>query len=212
MISDRRSRKHIAVCADATRTALQTTTGMLLIAGPRDRRSYRGAADAQWLFERILYPVSQRSADPASLREASCAARDLPYWAVTTAVAQTGGLAVSGVDRRARGAPEPSLLIDGGNVRDQLGDARVDARPPRRARPARASSAIRELRDGAHIMGPPPLADHLRNARDNPQCPGSSAHSLCSVQPSPKHGSAEPPAWSAIALAYVIGNLAGRPT
>ncbi|MGH2863247.1 MAG: MFS transporter [Solirubrobacteraceae bacterium] len=202
VIADRWSRKRIAVGADATRTGLQLATGILLLtahATVLDLAALQlvsGSASA--IFAPAAGALLADVAPRGQVRRASS------LLGITTAVMQTGGLAVSGV-LVALAGPGISLLIDSATF--ALSTTTLALIQSAEGAPRRATSALLDLREGwravtrhrwlmissiretiinvlvlspVFVLGPIIAKDHLGGA----------------------------PAWSAIALGYVIGNLA----
>lgn len=110
VIADRWSRKWISVCADSTRTVLQAATGGLLLSGHATvpelaaLQFFSGGASA--LFAPAASALLATVAPRGQIRRATS------LLGITTATAQTGGLAISGVIVALAG-PGTSLLIDG---------------------------------------------------------------------------------------------------
>ena len=202
VIADRWSRKWIAVSADTTRTALQLATGVLLLTGhitvPELAALQCGAGGASAVFGPAANALLAGVAPRGQIRRASS------LLGITTAVAQTGGLAVSGIIVALAG-PGTSLLIDSATF--AISSLTLALIPATKLAVPRARSVLADLRAGWRavarhrwlviqairgtvidvlvlspffVLGPLIAQDHLGGAL----------------------------AWSAIALAYVIGNLA----
>lgn len=202
VIADRWSPKRIAVAADTIRTALQTVTGVLLLSGhvtvPELAALQSGAGGASALFRPAADALLAGVAPRGQIRRASS------LLGITTAIAQTGGLAVSGVIVALAG-PGTSLLIDSATF--AVSSLTLALIPATKHAAPHAKPALSDLRAGWRevtrhrwlinlaihetildvlvlspffVLGPVIAKDHLGGA----------------------------PAWSAIALGYVIGNLA----
>jgi MFS family permease len=202
VIADRWSRKWIAVAADSTRTVLQLATGVLLLTGHVTVLGLAalqcGAGGASALFGPAADALLAGVAPRGQIRRASS------LLGITTAVAQTGGLAVSGVIVALAG-PGSSLLIDGAtfavsSLTLALTPAGVHAGP-------RTRSVLSDLRAGWRAV-----TCHrwlvilaIRETLVNVLVL-SPFFVLGPVIAKDRLGGA--PAWSAIALGYVVGNLA----
>ena len=202
VIADRWPRKWIAVAADTTRTVLQITTGVLLLTGDVTVLQLAalqcGVGAANALFGPAANALLASVAPRGQIRRASS------LLGITTAVAQTGGLAMSGVIVAIAG-PGTSLLIDAATF--AVSSLTLALLPTTQLAGSRAKSPVADLREGWRtvtrhrwlvilaigetlinvlvlspffVLGPVIAQNHLGGA----------------------------PAWSAIALGYVIGNLA----
>jgi MFS family permease len=202
VIADRWPRKWIAVSADAARTALQLATGILLLAGHATVLTLAGLQFVNGGASAIFAPAA--GALLAEVAPRGQIRRATSLLGITTAVMQTGGLAISGVLVAVAG-PGTSLLIDSATF--ALSTATLAFIPAaERARP-RATTALADLREGWRavtgyrwlmisairetiinvlalspffVLGPVIAKDHLGGA----------------------------PAWSTVVQGYVIGNLA----
>jgi MFS family permease len=201
IIADRWSRQRIAVCADVTRTGLQALTGALLLSGHATVLALAGlqvlSGGASAIFSPAAGALAAGVAPRGQIRRASS------LLGITTAVAQTGGLAISGVIVALAG-PGSSFLIDSATF--AVSSLTLALIPDTAATSSQRRTVLRDLRDGwgvvsahrwllvyaAHetvlnvlalspffVLGPLIAKQHLGGA----------------------------PAWSAIALGYVVGNL-----
>ena len=202
LIADRSSRKHIAVCADAARTALQTISGLLLLSGYATvldlagLQMLTGAASA--LFTPSASALLAGVAPRGQLRRASS------LLGITTAIAQTAGLAISGLIVALAG-PGTSLLIDGATY--AISSVTLALMPISTVTRPRTRSAIADLREGARIISRHGwLTVYATHETILNVLVLSPFFVLGPVIAKAHLGGA--PAWSAIALAYVIGNLA----
>ena len=202
VIADRWSRQRIAICMDAVRAALQAVTGVLLIAAHVTvvlivvLQLLAGAASA--MFNPAAGALAATVAPRGQIRRAGS------LLGITAAVAQTGGLALSGFIVAIAG-PGASLMIDSATFAiSSLTFVLISAQPTAGSQRA---SALDQVRDGWRevakrnwlitytihetvlnvlalspffVLGPVIAEEHLGGA----------------------------PAWSAIALGYVLGNLA----
>lgn len=202
VIADRWSRQRIAICMDAVRAVLQAVTGVLLIAAHVTvvliivLQLLAGAASA--MFNPAAGALAATVAPRGQIRRASS------LLDITAAVAQTGGLALSGFIVAIAG-PGASLMIDSATFAiSSLTFVLISAQPTAGSQRA---SALDQVRDGWRevakrnwlitytihetvlnvlalspffVLGPVIAEEHLGGA----------------------------PAWSAIALGYVLGNLA----
>ena len=202
VIADRWSRKWITVCADTARTALQVATGVLLLAGHATVLELAalqfGSGGASALFGPAANAMLAGVAPRGQIRRASS------LLGITTAVAQTGGLAVAGVIVALAG-PGTSLLIDGATFGvSSLTLALIPSVPA--ARP-RTKKVLADLRDGWHVVTSRGwLATYAIHETVLNVLVLSPFFVLGPVIAKAHLGGA--PAWSAIALGYVIGNLA----
>ena len=201
LVADRCSRRRVMLAADAARTALQAGTGCLLLSG---HATVLGLAALQFLAggaSAIFTPAATALLTAIAPRGQVRRAGSL--LGITTAVAQTGGLAVSGVLVAIAGAGT-SFLIDAATFA--------------------ASSASLALIRTAAVPSPKPggvlrdLAEGWRAVTSRRWLVVYSLHvtALNVLVLSPffvlgpviahdRLGGA--PAWSAIALGYVLGNL-----
>ena len=202
LIADRWSRKLIVVCTDATRTALQLGTGVLLLSGHATVIELAGlqflSGGASALFGPAAGALLAGVAPRGQIRRASS------LLGITTAVAQTGGLAVSGVIVALAG-PGTSFLIDGVTFGvSSLTLGLIPAIPL--ARPA-SSGVLQDLREGLRVLsGHGWLVLYKVHVTLLNVLVLSPFFVLGPVIAKTHLGGA--PAWSAIALGYVIGNLA----
>jgi MFS family permease len=202
MIADRWPRKWIAVAADATRTGLQLATGVLLLAGHATvfdlaaLQFVSGGASA--IFAPAAGPLLAGVAPHGQIRRASS------LLGITTAVMQTGGLAISGV-LVALAGPGTSLLIDSATF--AVSTATLALIPTTERAPGRATGALADLREGWRAVTRHRwlMISSIRETIINVLVL-SPFFVLGPVIAKNDLGGA--PAWSAIALGYVIGNLA----
>jgi MFS family permease len=201
IIADRWSRRRIAISADVCRMLIQAFTGLLLLSGQATvvtltiLQLTAGAAGA--IFGPAAVALAAGVAPRGQIRRASS------ILGITTAVAQTGGLALSGIIVAFAG-PGASLLIDSATF--AVSSVAFTLMPSTAVLPAVRTPALMQLRDGWRsfiarrwlviyaihettlnvlalspffVLGPVIAKEHLGGA----------------------------PAWSAIALGYVLGNL-----
>ncbi len=201
VIADRWSRRRIALCADVTRTALQAVTGGLLLSG---RATVADLAALQCLAggaSAIFSPAAGALAAGVAPRGPRRRASSL--LGITTAIAQTGGLALSGVIVALAG-PGTSFLVDGAtfavsSVTLALIPAIPGASPHRQA-------IVRELHDGWRAVADRRwLVSYAAHETTLNVLVLSPFFVLGPVIAQQRLGGA--PAWSAIALGYVLGNL-----
>jgi MFS family permease len=201
VIADRWSRKWIVVGTDATRTAAQATTGALLLSGHATvveiatLQLVAGAASA--LFTPAANALLAGLAPRGQIRRATS------LLGITTAITQTGGLAVSGV-LVALAGPGTSLLIDAATFGiSSLTLALIPAIPVQRPR---ARAVLPDLREGWHVFKDHQwLAIYTIHETTLDVLVLSPFFVLGPVIANARLGGA--PAWSAIALGYVVGNL-----
>jgi hypothetical protein len=202
VIADRWSRKWIAVAADTTRTAVQLATGVLLLTGHVTVLELAalqcGAGGASALFGPAANALLAGVAPHGQIRRASS------LLGITTAVAQTGGLAASGVIVALAG-PGTSLVIDSATF--AVSSLTLALIPATELAGPRVTSALADLRAGwwAVIRHRWLVILAVRETLINVLVL-SPFFVLGPVIAKDRLGGA--PAWSAIALGYVIGNLA----
>jgi MFS family permease len=201
LTADRRSRKWIAVCADMTRTLTQMATGALLLTGKATvlelavLQMLTGSASA--MFGPVANALLAGVAPRGQIRRASS------LLSITTAIAQTGGLAVSGLIVALAG-PSISLLIDGttfavSSLTLVLIPAPDGARTPRK-------QLLADLREGYQVTRSHRwLVIYATHETILNVLVLGPFFVLGPVIAKAQLGGA--PAWSAIALAYVVGNL-----
>jgi MFS family permease len=202
VITDRFSRQRIAVCADTTRTALQLATGILLLTGQATVLELAalqlGTGAASSMFGPAASALLAGIAPRGQIRRASS------LLGITTAIAQTGGLAAAGL-LVALAGPAVSLVIDGAtfgvsSLTLALIPSAGVARPP-------AKQVLLELRDGWQVLTSHGwLTIYAIHETILNVLVLSPFFVLGPVIAKAHLGGA--PAWSAIALGYVLGNLA----
>ncbi len=202
VIADRWSRKWIVVCADATRTALQVATGVLLLTGHATVLELAalqcGSGGASALFGPAANAMLAGVAPQGQIRRASS------LLGITTALAQTGGLAVAGVIVALAG-PGTSLLIDGATF--GLSSVTLALIPPVQTARPRSKRVLTDLREGWRVVTSKGwLATYAIHETILNVLVLSPFFVLGPVIAKDDLGGA--PAWSAIAVGYVIGNLA----
>jgi MFS family permease len=202
VVADRWSRRRIVICADTARTVLQALTGVLLLRGHATvevlvaLQFLAGAASA------LFGPAA--SALVAGVAPRGEVRRAVSLLGITTAIAQTGGLALSGVIVALAG-PGTSFLIDGATfAASSLTLALI--RSEDSASPARRT-VLRDLRSGWRaVVSRSWLRVYTVHETVINVLVLSPFFVLGPVLAKADLGGA--PAWSAIALGYVLGNLA----
>lgn len=201
VIADRWSRKWISVCADATRTAVQLTTGTLLLSGhatiPELAVLQFASGSASALFGPAANALLAGIAPRGQIRRASS------LLGITKATTQTGGLAVSGL-LVALAGPGLSLLLDG--LTFGVSSVTLSLIPAAGALGPRSAPLLSDLPDAWRAitchrwLGVYAVHETILNVLVL-----SPFFVLGPVIAKAHLGGA--PAWSAIALGYAIGNI-----
>jgi hypothetical protein len=202
VIADRCSRKRIAIWTDVTRTALQALTGVLLIDGHVTVLLLAGlqllSGGASAIFSPAAGAMAAELAPHGQIRRASS------VLGMTTAVAQTGGLALSGVIVALAG-PGLSFVIDSASF--AVSSMTLALIPYRGTSAPRPNTVRRDLRDGWRV-----LTDHgwlLVYAVHETMINVLVLSPFFVLGPLvAKQHLGGAPGWSAIALGYVLGSLA----
>jgi MFS family permease len=202
LIADRRSRQWIAVSADVTRTLTQLATGLLLLTGTATvlelaaLQTVTGGASA--MFGPAANALLAGIAPRGQIRRASS------LLSITTAIGQTGGLAVSGLIVALAG-PGTSLLIDG--MTFAVSSLTLALIPAVQAASPHRKKLLSDLRDGWQVARSHRwLLIYATHETIVNVLVLSPFFVLGPVIARARFGGA--PAWSAIALAYVVGSLA----
>lgn len=201
VIADRWPRKWIAVGTDAARTAAQAAASALLLSGHATVAEIAAlqlmAGGAGALFGPAANALLAGVAPRGQIRRASS------LLGITTAITQTGGLAVSGV-LVALAGPGTSLLIDAATFGvSSLTLALIPATP---VLGPRTRSVLLDLREGWRMFKMHRwLAIYTVHETTLDVLVLSPFFVLGPVIAKAHLGGA--PAWSAIALGYVVGNL-----
>lgn len=202
VIADRYSRQCVAAGADATRTATQVATGALFLSGNATvlelalLQAISGGASA--LFGPAANALLAGIAPRGQIRRASS------LLSITTAITQTGGLAAAGLIVALAG-PGTSLLIDGATF--ATSSLTLALIPAVHAEPTSRKTVLSDLREGWHtVAGRRWVVVCAAHETILNVLALSPFFVLGPVIAEADFGGA--PAWSAIALAYVLGNLA----
>jgi MFS family permease len=202
VIADRWSRKWLAVVTDAIRAASQAVTGALLLSGHATVVEIAGlqlvAGSASALFGPAANALLAEVAPRGQIRRASS------LLGITTAITQTGGLAIAGVLVAVAG-PATSLLIDAVTFAiSSLTLALIPATAP--VLKARARSVVSDLHEGWQLFKQHRwLAVYAIHETIVDVLVLSPFFVLGPVIAEAHLGGAA--AWSAIAVGYVVGNL-----
>ncbi len=201
VIADRWSRKWISVCADSTRTVLQAATGALLLSGHATvaelatLQLLSGGASA--LFAPAASALLATVAPRGQIRRATS------LLGITTATAQTGGLAISGVIVALAG-PGTSLMIDAATF--GVSSLTLALIPAAQVSRPSAQRVLDDLSEGWRVVRSRGwVAVYAAHVTILNVLVLSPFFVLGPVIAKAHLGGA--PAWSAIALSYVIGNL-----
>jgi MFS family permease len=202
VLADRWSRQRIAVCADVARTALQTLTGALLLTGratiPALATLQVLAGGASAIFAPAAGALAAAVAPGGQIRRANS------LLSMTAAIAQTGGLALAGLIVAVAG-PGTSFLIDGATF--AVSSVTLALIPPAPMAPPRRTTLRRDLREGCRVVaGRAWLVAYAAHETALNVLALGPFFVLGPVVAQEDLGGA--PAWSAIALGYVLGNLA----
>ena len=204
IVADRRSRRALAVIADTVRAAAQAVTSALLLTGRASvselaaLQLVTGSASA--IFNPAANALLAGVAPEGRVRQATS------LLGITTAMSQTGGLAVSGVLVAVAG-PGISLAIDAATFAvSSLTLALIPAiRIPRPA-PLRAQSTLQDLNEGWKLFGEHRwMTIYAVHETVIDILVLSPFFVLGPVIAKAHLGGA--PAWSAVALGYVVGTL-----
>ena len=200
--ADRWSRRRIVVCTDAVRTALQATTGILLVSGHATVALLAAlqlvAGGASACFAPAASALAAGVAPRGQVRRAGS------LLAMTTAIAQTGGLALSGVIVALAG-PGTSFLIDAATFATSTVTLALVRAPATVAPPAQA--LLHDLRAGWRaVVSRRWLVVYAVHVTTLNLLALSPFFVLGPIVARTRLGGA--PAWSAIALGYALGNLA----
>lgn len=205
IVADRRSRRALAVTADAVRTAVQAFTSALLLTGRASVSEIAAlqliAGSASAIFNPAANALLAGVAPQGRIRRATS------LLGITTATAQTGGLAVSGVLVAVAG-PGISLAVDAATFAvSSLTLALIPASClPRTVRGARARSTLQNLREGWELFDQHGwLTIYAVHETAINILVLSPFFVLGPVIAKAHLGGA--PAWSAVALGYVVGTL-----
>jgi MFS family permease len=190
------------VWADATRTALQAVTGVLLLTGratvPALAALQLVAGGAGAIFTPAAGALAAGVAPRGQIRRAGS------LLAIAAAIAQTGGLALAGV-LVALAGPGTSFLVDSATF--AVSAATLALIPPVPTVPRRRETFLRDLREGCRVVaGRAWLVTCAAHEAALNVLALSPFFVLGPVIAEQQLGGA--PAWSAIALGYVLGNLA----
>lgn len=205
IVADRRSRRAVTVTADAVRTAAQAITSALLLTGHASVGEIAAlqliVGSASAMFNPAANALLAGVAPQGRIRQATS------LLGITTATAQTGGLAVSGVLVAVAG-PGISLAVDAATFAvSSLTLALIPAtRLPRPAPGAKARSTFHELREGWKLFGEHRwMTIYAVHETAINILVLSPFFVLGPVIAKTHLGGA--PAWSAVALGYVVGNF-----
>lgn len=201
VIADRWSRQRIAVCADATRAAVQVVTGALLLSGratvPAVAALQLVAGGAGAIFAPAAGALAAGVAPRGRIRRANS------LLGITAAIAQTGGLALAGV-LVALAGPGTSFLIDGATF--AVSAVTLALIPGAATVASSRTTFLRDLREGWRVVaGRVWLVACAAHETALNVLALSPFFVLGPVVAKERLGGA--PAWSAIALGYVLGNL-----
>jgi MFS family permease len=201
VVADRWSRRRIAISTDTFRTLLQATTGVLLLSGQATIAVLAVlqllAGGASTIFGPAAGALAAGVAPRGQIRRASS------LLGITTAMAQTGGLAMSGIIVALAG-PGTSFLIDAFTF--AISSVAFTLMPPTVAVRAERTPAVAQLRDGwRSFIARRWLLIYAIHETTLNVFALSPFFVLGPVIANDRLGGA--PAWSAIALGYVLGNL-----
>ena len=205
IVADRRSRRALAVTADTVRAAAQAVTSGLLLTGRASVSEIAAlqliAGSASAIFNPAANALLAGVAPRGRIRQATS------LLGITTAITQTAGLAISGVLVAVAG-PGISLAIDAATFAvSSLTLALIPAiRIPRPAPGAGARSTFQDLREGWTLFGEHRwMTIYAVHETVINILVLSPFFVLGPVIAKAHLGGA--PAWSAVALGYVVGTL-----